>query len=84
MNRWFDCIQIWYGCSLCIPDDLINFWDESIQNKMAAAAIKKNDMVVVQVILIDEFCLLAPAVTVGETEGAMDSTSVFFCLFFCL
>ena len=28
--------------------------------------------------------LLAPAVTVGETEGAMDSTSVFFGLFFCL
>ena len=28
--------------------------------------------------------LLAPAVTVGETEGAMDSASVFFCLFFCL
>ena len=28
--------------------------------------------------------LLAPAVTVGETEGAMDSTSVFFCLFFSL
>ena len=27
---------------------------------------------------------LAPAVTVGETEGAMDSPSVFFCLFFCL
>ena len=24
------------------------------------------------------FTLLAPAVTVGETEGAMDSTSVFF------
>ena len=28
--------------------------------------------------------VLAPAVTVGETEGAMDSTSVFFGLFFCL
>ena len=28
--------------------------------------------------------LLAPAVTVGETKGAMDSTSVFFGLFFCL
>ena len=28
--------------------------------------------------LTDEFRLLAPAVTVGETEGAMDSTSVFF------
>ena len=27
---------------------------------------------------------LAPAVTVGETKGAMDSTSVFFGLFFCL
>ena len=26
----------------------------------------------------DEFCLLAPAVTVGETKGAMDSTSGFF------
>ena len=27
---------------------------------------------------------LAPAVTVGDTEGAMDSTSFFFGLFFCL
>ena len=27
MNRWLDCIQIWYGCSLGISDDLINFWD---------------------------------------------------------
>ena len=26
--------------------------------------------------------LLAPAVTVGETEGAMDSTSVFFAFSF--
>ena len=34
-----DCIQIWYGCSPGIFDDLINFWDESIKNKMAAAAI---------------------------------------------
>ena len=51
MNRCLDCIQIWYGCSLGIFDDLINFWDksfkkkmtafwdESIKNKMAAAAI---------------------------------------------
>ena len=28
-------------------------------------------------ILVDISVLLAPAVTVGETEGAMDSTSVF-------
>ena len=42
MNRWLDCIQIWYGCSLGISDDLINFWHESIKNKMAAAAIKKK------------------------------------------
>ena len=34
MNRWLDLIQIWYGCSLGISDDLINFWDESIENKM--------------------------------------------------
>ena len=27
---------------------------------------------------------LAPTVTVGETEGAMDSASGFFPLFFCL
>ena len=38
MNRWLDCIQIWNGCSLGISDDQINFWDESIKNKMAAAA----------------------------------------------
>ena len=42
MNRWLDCIQIWYGCSLGIFDDLINFWNESIKNKMAATAIKKK------------------------------------------
>ena len=40
MNRWLDCIQIWYGCFLSISDDLISFWNESIKNKMAAAAIK--------------------------------------------
>ena len=28
-----------YGCSLGISDNLIIFWDESIKNKMAAAAI---------------------------------------------
>ena len=28
--------------------------------------------------LTDEFCLLAPTVTVGETEGAMDSASILF------
>ena len=48
MNRRLDCIQNWYGCSLGISDDLIIFWDESIKNKMAAAAISKiMDMVVV-------------------------------------
>ena len=37
---------MWYVCSLGISDDLINFWDESIKNKMAAAAIFfKNDIV---------------------------------------
>ena len=39
MNRWLDYIQNWYGCSLGIFDDLINFCDEAIKNKMAAAAI---------------------------------------------
>ena len=48
MNRWLDCIQILYGCFLGISDDLVNFGDESIKNKMAAAAISnKIDMVVV-------------------------------------
>ena len=50
MNRWLDGIQIWYGCSLGISDDLITFWDESINNNMAAAAIKKIDIVVLGVI----------------------------------
>ena len=39
MNRCLDCIQIWYGCSPGISNDLINFLDESIKSKMAAAAI---------------------------------------------
>ena len=39
MNRWLDSIQNWYGCSPGISDDLINFWNESIKNKMAATAI---------------------------------------------
>ena len=39
MDRWLDCIQIWYGCSLGISDDMINFWDNSIKNKLAAVAI---------------------------------------------
>ena len=43
MNRWLDCIQIWYGCFLGISDDLINFWDESIKNKMSATAIYKKN-----------------------------------------
>ena len=42
MNRWFDCAQIWYGCSPGISDDLITFWDEFIKNKMTAAANKKK------------------------------------------
>ena len=58
MNRWLDCIKNWYACSLGISDDLIKFRDESIKNKMAAAAIyKKIDMVIVEVILTDQFCL---------------------------
>ena len=42
MNLCLNCFQIWYGCSLGISDDLINFWDASIKNKMAAAAIKNK------------------------------------------
>ena len=39
MNRWLDCIQIWYVFFfLGIFVNLINFWDESIKNNMAAAA----------------------------------------------
>ena len=44
MNRLLDCIQIRYGNSLGIFDNLINYWNKSIKNKMAAA--KKNYMVV--------------------------------------
>ena len=35
MNRWLDC-------SPGIFEDLINFWEESIKNKMAATAIQKK------------------------------------------
>ena len=42
MNRCLDCIKICCSGSLGIFDDLVNFWDESIKNKMAAAALKKK------------------------------------------
>ena len=35
MNYGLDRIQIWCGDSLIISDDLINFEEESIKNKMA-------------------------------------------------
>ena len=43
MNRCLDCIQIWYGCSLGRSDDLINFWDEFLKNKMALGSHLKKD-----------------------------------------
>ena len=42
MNRWLDCVQIPYDCSLGISDDLITFWAKSIKNKMAAAASRSR------------------------------------------
>ena len=42
MNDWLDCIQIWYGCSLGISDDFINFWDESIKKKLRPQPFKKK------------------------------------------
>ena len=39
---------------------------------------------IVFVELVPHRMFLAPAVNVGEMEGAINSTSVFFCLFFCL
>ena len=35
INRWMDRIQICYCGSLGISDDLINFWEKIIKNKMA-------------------------------------------------
>ena len=35
MSCWLDRIQIWCGVYLCISDDLVNFWEESLKNKMA-------------------------------------------------
>ena len=39
MNRWLIYIKICCGGSLGIFDDLINFGDNSIENKMPAAAL---------------------------------------------
>ena len=59
MNCCLYCIQIVYDCSIGISDDLINIWDESIKNKMAATAIfLKIDMVVVWVIFSHYFLIL--------------------------
>ena len=56
MNHCWDCIQIWYGCSLGISDDLINFWDESIRKQNGRRShLKKKYMVVVEVIFFSLF-----------------------------
>ena len=34
MNRWWNRIHIYYGGYLGVSDDLINFWEEFIRNKM--------------------------------------------------
>ena len=56
--RCSECIQIWYGCSLGISDDLINFWDESIKKTWMPQPLKKIDMVVVGVIFSHYFLIL--------------------------
>ena len=58
MNCCLDYIQIWYGCSLGISDDLINFWDEFIQKHGCRSHLKKIDMVVVGVIFSHYFLKL--------------------------
>ena len=59
MNRCLDCMQICYGCSLGISDDLINFWDESIKKKWMPQPFKKKiDMVVVWVIFSHCFLIM--------------------------
>ena len=56
MNHWLDCINICCGGFLGIFDDLINFWDESIKNKMAAASLlKKIEVVGVGIIFFSNF-----------------------------
>ena len=43
MNHWLDRIQICQGGFIGITDDLINFWDEYMWNKMAHdRQIKQN------------------------------------------
>ena len=58
MNRCLDCIQIWYGCSLGISDDLLNFWDELKKTWLPQPFKKKIDMVVVGVIFSHYFLIL--------------------------
>ena len=50
MKRWLDCVQIWYGCSLGISDDLINFIP--LKTKWLPQPFKKNDIVVVFFFLV--------------------------------
>ena len=50
MNRWLDCIQIWYGCSLGISDDL-----NSLKTKWQSQPFKKIAMVVVGVMFFSLF-----------------------------
>ena len=57
MNHWLDCSHILQDSSLGISDDLINFWDGLIKNKMAAAA---NLKIIRGVIIFSLFFLYIP------------------------
>ena len=42
MNRWLDCIQVWYGCSPGISDDLITFGMDLLKTKWLPQPFKKD------------------------------------------
>ena len=42
MNRGLDRAQIWFGGSMCISDNLINFWEKIIRNKMLEGGLFEN------------------------------------------
>ena len=68
MNRWLDCIQIWFGCFLGISDDLINFWINPLKTKWLPQPFKKMHMVVVGCIF---FSLLARLLILIKKGGLL-------------
>ena len=85
MNSRLDCVQIWSGGSKAISDDLINFWDESLEN-----IIEANFFFLIKINLHNYFLHMTYVGNSSHNGGgglggggvqgnSLDSTYIYYC-----